>query len=248
MSKLIKALKRNSSPQPMGFKTARETTARTRLLVVASLSEVSGKLAENLKGASALLVTPEMKAPQLKAVAEAAADIPWGCSLGSRSEDGMAAVIKAGADFVTFQPDAPLKTLPERETGRVLEVSVEAAEKLPRAVNESPVDAVYFVAARGSEPLTWQHLMLTRVLASWLSKPLLVSVPDEVNGDELQALWDAGAAGIVALATSGNIARLRKSVDKLEYPARHKAEEKPVIPQVGFSAADAEDEEEDENW
>jgi len=247
MSKLIKALKSNGSPQPMGFKTARETAARPRLVIIAGASEVSGKLAENTKGATALLVTSEMKAPQLKTVAEAAADIPWGILLNSQTEDVLSAAIKAGADFVTFSQDTPLTTLPERETGRVLEVSLEAAEKLPRAVNDSPADAVYLVTARANEPLTWHHLMLVRALAGWLSKPLLVSVPDEIGESELQAIWDAGAAGVVAAAIPGNIVRLRKVVDGLKYP-KHKAEERtPTIPSVGFSAVEPE-EEEDEDW
>lgn len=252
MSKLIEALKANGgSPQPMGFKSARDIAAKPKLLIIASLSDVTAsRLADTLDGASALLVTADLKSPQLKTVAEAAGSIPWGCSLESQSADKLAPAIKAGADFITFSAGTPLKILPGRDTGRVLEVTGEAAEKLPRAVNDSPVDAVYLVGARGSETLTWQHLLLTRALSSWLSKPLLVSVPETANRDELQALWDAGATGIVAPAQpDGNIAQLRKIADKLDYPARHPAEKQAaVLPSMGLSQSSTDDTEEDEDW
>ncbi|RJQ38981.1 MAG: hypothetical protein C4555_04145 [Dehalococcoidia bacterium] len=247
MNKLVEALKTCGSPQPMGFKSARETAARPRLLLIASTDAADSQLAENTKGANALLVTSELKETQIKGVAKAAAEIPWGCALANQPEDRLASVIQAGADFVTFTQDTPLKTLPERETERVLEISTDAAEKLPRAVNDSQADVVYLITAQGSEPLTWRHLLLIRALSAWLSKPLLVSVPDTASESELQALWDAGAAGVVASALPGNIARLRKAVDGLKYPAKHKTEERtPVIPSVGFSTA--EPDEEDEDW
>lgn len=250
MSKLVEALKTCGSPQPMGFKSAQKTAAKPKkLLIIASQSDFTpSRLTDNLSRASALLISSEMNGPNIKTVAKAAAGIPWGLSLASQPEEGLALAIKGGADFFTFSWDAPLKALPGRETGRVLEVSIETAEKLPRAVNDSPVDAVYFITSRGSEPLTWHHLMMVRALSSWLSKPLLVSVPDAANGSELQALWDAGAAGIVAFVRPGNIARLCKIIDKLDYPAQHPGEKTAVLPFSSLGQTLATDTEEDEDW
>jgi len=247
MSKLVEALKTATNSQtPMGFKSVQKVAAKPKLLIIASTDIASSKLAENLKGASALIITSEVKSSQIKAITEVASGIPWGCSLDSQTEDGLEQIIKEGADFMTFSTDSPLKALSGYKAGKLLEVSNEAAEKLPRAINDSPVDAVCLVAAQGKEPLTWQHLLLVKALSSWLNKPLLVSVPDGVNDRELQYLWDAGAAAIVTSTTTSNIARLRKLIDGLEYPARHLGGEA-VLPFTGLGQAPPEAEE-DEDW
>ena len=256
MSKLIEELKAATigSPQPMGFKSARLVPARPRLLIVASLSEVKAvHLAGYASGASALLVASGLRSQHLKMVAEAAADIPWGCSLGNDQADKLPPVIKAGGDFVTFPASTPLKTLPDSQIGRILEVDAEAAEKLPRAINNSPVDAVYLVTATGDESLTWHHLLLVRSLTGLLTKPLLVSIPDTVTEGELQAFWDAGVAGIVAVARpTGNIDNLRQIIDRLNYPTRHSSEKQDAVlpftaPSQGATVTETKEDEE-EDW
>lgn len=256
MSKLIESLKTTSgSPQPMGFMSTRQTIAGPRLLIIASLNEIEANHpTDHLSGADALLVTSNLKSQQLKIVAEAAVGIPWGCSLDNQPADKLASVIKAGGDFVTFTESTPLKALPGPKIGRILEISCETAEKLPRVVNDSPVDAVCLVTASASEPLTWHHLLLARGLSNWLSKPLLFSIPDKIARQELQALWDAGIAGIVAPAQpDGNITRLREIVDKLDYPARHSVNKQAaVLPFYGINQTTTtetdEDEDEDEDY
>ena len=233
MSKLIEKLKAvtSGSPQPLGFKLAQSVTVKPKLAIIASLSEVKAEhLAECARGASALLLTSGLKSQRLKMVAEAATDITWGCSLGNEPADKLPPVIKAGGDFVIFPANTPLKTLSDNQIGRILEVDAEAAEKLPRAINNSPVDAVYLVTATGDESLTWHHLLLVRSLTGLLTKPLLVSIPETVTEGELQALWDAGAAGIVAVAhPTGNIDNLRQIIDRLNYTTRHSSEKQDAV-------------------
>ena len=233
MSKLIEKLKAvtSGSPQPLGFKSAQSVTVKPKLAIIASLSEVKAEhLAECARGASALLLTSGLKSQRLKMVAEAATDITWGCSLGNEPADKLPPVIKAGGDFVIFPANTPLKTLSDNQIGRILEVDAEAAEKLPRAINNSPVDAVYLVTATGDESLTWHHLLLVRSLTGLLTKPLLVSIPETVTKGELQALWDAGAAGIVAVAhPAGNIDNLRQIIDRLNCTTRHSSEKQDAV-------------------
>lgn len=254
MSKLIEELKTVSSGSapPLGFKSARLVSAKPRLIIIARLSEARpGQLAGYVKGANALLVTPGLKSPRPKTLAEAAVDIPWGYSLGNAPATKLAAIIKAGGDFVTFTASTPLKMLPESRIGRILEVDTGTAEKLPRAVNSAPVDAVYLVTVMSDDSLTWHHLLLVKSLSGLLTKPLLTSIPDTVTEGELQALWDAGVAGVVASALpTGNIANLRQMADHLNYPTQPKSE-KPdaVLPAtVPRQTTEVTETEEEEDW
>jgi len=252
MSKFIEALKTAAGfTQPMGFISPRSILAKPGFLIVASFSEVKVKhLAESAGEANARLFTSDLKSPQLKTAAESAGGIPWGCSLANAGSK-MPALIKAGIDFITFTPAALLKTLPDSPIGRILEIDTESAEKLPRVINNSPVDAVYLVTTIGEEPLTWQHLMLVRNLTGMLTKPLLSSIPDMVTESELQALWDAGVVGIVTAAWSAdNITNLRQLTDRLDYRSRLKPEGQDAVLPLGQpgQATVVTEADDDEDW
>ena len=114
---------------------------------------------------------------------------------------------------------------------------------------------MYLVTVTGDESLTWHHLLLVKSLSGLLTKPLLTSIPDTVTEGELQALWDAGVAGVVAGARpTGNIANLRQTADRLNYPTRPKSE-KPdavlpfTVPKQTTEATETEEEgDEEEDW
>ena len=106
----------------------------------------------------------------------------------------LAALVEAGCDFVVIPAAGRIATTPQEEkVGRILQVESSMDDGLLRAANDLPVDAVLVTDTfEGSGPLVWHQLMIFQHLARLISKPLIVSIPADVNGEELKALWEAG--------------------------------------------------------
>ena len=233
MSKLIDRLNQTTkgASRSLGFQVTPTAAAKPKIRLLAHTSKVGNarQLAEDIDGADGLLINlPKADASTLKTVAEAIGDIPWGWRLENSPGETVKRGLKGGADFIVFPSDAALH-VPEAEgTGRILEVESSLSEGMVRAINELPVDAVLVTDEEGTGPaLTWRHLMRYTRLAELLRKPLLVPVAPETGTSELQALWKAGIAGVVA---TGRIKELRGIIDRTDFPPRQRGEMGALLP------------------
>ncbi len=259
MSKFIDKLTRLSqaAPQSIGFRVTQSASPKPKIQLVISVAPASVEpLADYIAGADALLLrvsTPSSGTKTLQKVSQALLDIPWGGWLPGNGLGEIKGMTKAGCDFVVFPATStPLAILQDDEVGKILEVEASLGEGLLRAVNKLPVDAV-LVAGEPPEghSLTWQHLMLFRRLADLLTKPLLVTIPSNVTGAELQALWDAGVNAVVIEVTAeqpqDRIKELCQVIDKLTLPSPHRRERiEPRLFPIGQESSKATIEEEEE--
>jgi hypothetical protein len=229
----------------MGFRTAAAKTAKPRMLLVAAVARAdSARLADITAGADAGLLAIDRLitgAEAIKQAAKAVLDIPWG---GWLKEAGGEVVGKMGADFIVFSAAGPLFT--EEKTGKILEVEMALEPGLLKSADDLPVDAVLIAAE--NEPLSWRDLMLVQRCANILSKPLLVSVSQEVTSAELRALSEAGVRGVVVrTAVEGKIAGIAKMLAELPPPsARKRTGAGPWLPRIGGETGVAAEEEEEE--
>ena len=260
MSRFIDRLKWVSQavPQPMGFLTAQPVSARPKMQLVASLAEGNiDSLADYVAGADAGLLHISKSGPDaktLKKISRAISEIPWGGWLGDGTQGEIRQMTKYGCDFVVFPAASTSLAIPQDDkVGKILQVEASLSEGLLRAVNQLPVDAVLVAAEQeGKYAPTWYQLMLFQRFASLLTKPLLVSIPPNVTGNELQLLWEAGVDGVVVEAEleqpAGELKGLRQVIDELTFPTPRKQEKaEALLPLVDRETGTvAEDEEEDE--
>jgi hypothetical protein len=239
MSKFIDKLNSIASGglAPMGFRAV-GAKAKSRMGLVAHVA-ASAKA----EGADAILLSvPKTGAKPPKALAKS--DIPWGGWLKEVSREGVKRLGEGGADFIVF-PAASVSSavLEDEKLGKIVEVEAALDAGLLKAIDDLPVDAVLIAGEKPS--LTWRDLMLFRRCANILTKPLLVTVSPDITASELQALCEAGVAGVVA---GGKIDKLRPMIDKLPSPKagkRRKAE--PLLPRMGGVGTVSEEEEEEED-
>ena len=237
----------------MGFRAAR-AVAKPRLLLVASLPQ-PGFEAE-LAGADAgiLPISGTSTRAGIKEKALASPDIPWGGWLDSISRGGVKRLEEAGYDFVLFLADKmSLAILEADKVGRILAVEPMLDVGLLRTINELPVDAVFVISQQQGQPVTWHQLMLFRRLAALLAKPLLVPVPPAVASGDLQALWEAGVAGVVVELTpdepAGRLKKLRQQIESLTLPQKQKpTKARALLPGITPETSPVTEEEEDEEW
>ena len=248
MSQFVDKLKRVSqvAPQPIGFRATQPTSAKPRILLIASLAQADiDGLADQVAGVDAGLLRIAKLSPGAKAfakVSQAVSDIPWGGWLEGIAEGEVERMAKIGFDFVVFPPDSTsLAILKDEKVGKILEVGESLSEGLLPAIDELPVDAVLIAGEKEGEYfLTWQHLMFFQRCADLLTKPLLVSIPSNVSANELQALWEAGVSGVVAGVGAGQpterLAELRQVIDKLALPSQRKRRKaEALLPHIDIS-------------
>ncbi len=262
MSRLISEFHRasQSTNQPMGFRAARPTAPAPRIILIAGLEiGATGNTADYTEGASAVLLRPGKSSPTAKAVQETVKslpDIPWGVYLEDNGEEKSAATGGAEYDFVVFPASVRISTTPQEEkVGRILQVESSMDDGLLRAVNDLKVDAVLVAdTSEGGGSLLWHQLMIFQHLARLITKPLIVPVPADINEEELKALWEAGADGMlveVDTTKTGGLKGLRQAIDKLpprSFMKRDKIEA--LLPRTGGErgATAPPDEEEEEEY
>jgi hypothetical protein len=236
MSKFIDKLNSIASggAAPMGFRVA-GAKPRPKMALVAHVAAEA-----KADGADAILLaipkaTRSLKKPKAKVL--------WGGWLKEVSAAEVKRLVEGGADFVVF-PAASVSSaiIEDEKLGKIVEVEADIEASLLKSIDDLPIDAVLIAGEKPS--LTWQDLMLFRRAANILTKPLLVAVSPDVTASELQALCEAGVAGVVA---GGKIDKLRTMIDKLTSPKaskRRKAE--PLLPRMGGVGTVSEEEEEED--
>jgi hypothetical protein len=225
----------------MGFR-AGGAKPRPRMLLVAHIAGVGAKA--NVAGAdAALLSIPKTGVKLPKTLSKAFSAIPWGGWLNEVTGPAVKQLGKGGADFIVFPAASVSKAVLEEELGKIVEVEAALDAGLLRAIDDLPIDAVLIAGEKSS--LTWQDLMLFRRGANILSKPLLVAVSPDVASSELQALCEAGVAGVVV---GRKWAELRQMIDKLPSPKAGRRRAVPLVPRIVDEVrAVAEEEEEEED-
>ncbi len=261
MSRLIDEFNRatRTTTQPMGFRAARPAAPAARIMLIASLEPGAAENpADCTDGANAVLLRPvksRLTAKTVQEIADSLPDIPWGIYLDDNGDKQAAALVKAGCDFVVIPAAGRIATTPQSEkVGRILQVESSMDDGLLRAINDLPVDAVLVADTfEGSGSLVWHQLMIFQHLVHLISKPLIVPIPADVNGEELKALWEAGVDGVVVevdTTRTGGLKELRKAIDKLPPRSAIKHKMEALLPRTGEErgAAVPPDEEEEEEY
>jgi len=260
MSRLIDEFLKatQSTSQPMGFRAARPAAAAGRITLIADLKiGAAGNPVDLTEGADAVLLRPGNSRPTpktIQAMADNLPDIPWGVYLEDNGDRKTASSVEAGCDFIIFPASVRVSNTPQEEkVGRILQVESSMDDGLLRAVNDLPVDAVLIADTPGEDDLlVWHRLMIFRHLAYLISKPLILPAPADIGKEELNALCEVGADGIlveVDTGRTGGLKELRRVIDKLPpHSPRNRDKMRPLLPRVGVenNAAAAPDEEEEE--
>jgi len=236
MSQLIDKLNRMShaAPQPMGFGRAQKPATTTNLVLIVSVSPAQAdRAADCVKGADAALwrAAAGSDITALLEKARAVPDIPRGYWLDGNNPQEIESIVKSEPDFVIFPASTPLGILPQNKPGKILQVEASLGDSLLRATNDLPVDAL-LVTGETAPVLTWQQLMLFRRFASAVDKPLLVTLPPKATDSELQALVEAGVAGVIIEAEASQTAVVREQIDKLSPPRRKRGQVEPFLPRL----------------
>ena len=253
MSKLLDLLQRISdgSPAPLGFGAPRTATIPGLALIgLASSDQQAGVAAADQAGLDAVLVAGISGADGIKSLCESSCGIPWGICDAALSGDDAQACSDGGADLVAFGLESAASAVAgEDELARILTVAPDLSDRQLRAVAALPVDCFILDMTAVSGPWTLQDLVNVGSVTRRTDKHLLVQVSAIPGKQDLAALRDMGAAGLI-LDLSGvspeDLAGLKTALLEMPRPRRRRERTRATVPSAGFASASAPPREDDD--
>lgn len=253
MSKLLDLLQRISdgSPAPLGFGTARATNLPGMALVGLATADHQARVAEAAQaGLNAVLVSGISDTGAVGNLAESAGSVPWGICDSSLSGEDARACAGSGADLVVFGLDSAASAVAgEEDLARVLSVSPDLSDGQMRAVAALPVDCFTLDMSAVYGPWTLQDLVIVGSLSRRTDKYVLVQISAVPASEDLAALRDMGASGLIldlASVSPGDLAGLRTSLLEMPRPRRRRDRSRASAPAAGFAFAPAPSHEDEE--
>lgn len=246
MSKLLDLLQRISdgSPVPLGFGAARATNLPGMALVgLISSDHQAGVAAAAQAGLDAVLASGVSGSGAMESLAQSAGSVPWGVCDPALSREDARACAGAGADLLAFGLDSAAAAVAgEDDLGRVLAVSTDLSDRQLRAVSALPVDCFTLDMTSLTGPWTLQDLVTVGSLSRRTDKYVLVQISAIPASEDLAALRDIGASGLVldlAGVSADALAGLRNALLEMPRTRRRRDRSRATAPAAGFAFAPA---------
>ena len=242
MSKLSKKIRAagRAEPAPLGFAAVAPQARQNSLLCGGRLSDPAAAAGAASKGAD-FVILEDVARSKVKSVAKVDASVGVA---GDFDSDALAALLKAGVDFVVLAgPGADAAPLANESVGRVMVLDSELDDTYLRLLGDLGLDAL--VVAAPEAPLTVERLLAVRRLSALARTPLLANAKPDIDEKSLELLRDSGVAGIV-LDDAGKLAALKKRIAAL--PARGRRKENHSDAVIPAQASGGHDHNEDDDY
>ena len=256
MSKLLDLLQRISdgSPAPLGFGAARATNLPGMALVGRSSRPGTGRRPRGAPDAAAsldaVIVDGASGADYLKQLGNLMANLPWGPGLTAPSTADVQGCRDGGADLLAFGLDSAASAISgEDDLARVLTVGPDLSDRQLRAVSALPVDCFILDMTAVSGPWTLQDLVTVGSLSRRTDKYVLVQISAIPASEDLAALRDMGASGLIldlARVKAGDLAGLKTALLEMPRPRRRRDRSRANVPTAGFAYSAAPSREDDD--
>ena len=194
-------LQEGSAPR-LGFGTTRPPKMPGLGLVITADGGKDGVASAGGLGADAVFVSGSPVA-QAGEIGEAAAGV-WGVRADGLTSSDAASWREAGADVLVFcMAGTALGAVNSKDAARVLVVDSGSSPEELRDINPLPVDAI--LVSLPGDPAEWTLQDLARLakVSGRVGKRLLAEVSGAPDGDTLEALRNAGVAGLVIELSAG---------------------------------------------
>ena len=168
MSKLIRTIERvgKSTPAPMGFVRSARSQDAPQVLVIACTNnwQKSAEIISDAKPDALLFNIEHKNLETLIKTGISSSETPWGVLINESSSTDFTALRESGCDFIVLKAlDVPVSLLQDDNYGRILQVPKDFGKDEAHALEDLPIDAVYF-AEPASLPISLHDLILSPCL------------------------------------------------------------------------------------
>ena len=254
MSKLLDLLQRISdgTPAPLGFGAARRAGLPGLALVgLATKDHEAGLAASASAGLDGILVSGVDGSAGISGVAGSADGVPWGAFAPALSGETARACQENGADVLAFGLESPAAGLAgEDDMARMISLAPDLSDRELRAVSALPVDCFIVDMGSVSGPWTLQDLVTVGSISRRTDKQVLVLVSAAPAAQELEAIRDMGASGLIldlANVSTEDLASLKTALQDMPRPRRRRDRVRATVPSTGFASEPAPSREDDDH-
>ena len=258
MSKLLDLLQRISdgAPAPLGFGAARAGSLPGLALVGLVTADHQAGLASAAQASlDAAILSGLGGADGIKDVGAAAVGVPWGAHVPALSGDEAQACCDAGADLLAFGLESPAAAIAgDDDLARLVSVPSDLPDRELRALAALPVDGFTLDMTAVAGPWTLQDLVAVGSITRRTDKQVLVLVSGAPAKQDLEALRDMGATGLIvdlAAVSPEDLSGLKSALLDMPRPRRRRDRIRATVPSSGFSASrppSREDEDDDDDY
>ena len=254
-SKFLERLEeiREGAPPRLGFGMTRPPKQPGMALIVSAEGGGDGAATAGNLAPDAVLITGASVA-QAGEIGEAASEVNWGARVGDLTASDAASWREAGADMLVFTlAGVSLGAVTSKDAARVLAVDAGSSPEELRDINPLPVDCVLVSLAGDPGSWTLQDLSSVAKVSGRVGKHLLAEVSAAPDDDTLEALRNAGVAGLVVELSLGEeaIKALKESLLNMPRPgADRRSRSNAILPGSVYAArrpAPAESEPDDDD-
>ena len=239
MSKLIQRIERlgKDTPAPMGFgAAARRQPMPTMVLLAATAEPQSMPSLDGVTLDGVIFRGDGADGAAASQAMQSLPDVPWGAQSNALAADDVAALVNAGADFVSLTGlTSSLDAIHDDNIGKLLVVPVDLKEEHARSLEVMPVDAVVYADAVAS-PLTLEVLMHLATARCEIGRPFLLPVHGALTGWELECLREIGVEGVIADLETTDAGALKALSEAIRGLPRRKSRgdsPSPTLPRIG---------------
>ena len=198
----VEEIREGSAPR-LGFGMTRPPKMPGLALVITSDGGKDGAAKAGGLSPDAVIVSGSTAA-QASEIREAVSGVNWGVRSDGLTAADAAAWREAGADVLVFSlGGTSLGAVTSKDAARVLAVDSSSSPEELRDINPLPVDAV--LVSLPGEPDSWtlQDMASLAKVSGRVGKHLLAEITGAPDGDTLEALRNAGVAGLVIGLSAG---------------------------------------------
>ena len=198
----VEEIREGAAPR-LGFGTARPPKLPGLALIIAADGGKDGVASAGGLSPDAVFVAGVSSA-QAAEIAEAASGVNWGVRVDELNTAEAESWREAGADVLVFSlAGTALGAVTSKDAARILAVDSGTSPEELRDINPLPVDAVLISLPGDPAGWTLQDLAALARVSGRVGKHLLIEVSGAPDGDTLEALRNAGVAGLVIGLSAG---------------------------------------------
>lgn len=206
---------REGAPPRLGFGPSRGEKTPGMALAISANGKDGATAAAALSPDAVIVSGPGIAAE----IGQAAASARWGPRDDALSAGIAAAWREAGADLIVFSlTGTDLDATTSRDAARILTLDPQTPAEDLRDINPLPIDAVLITIPGDPAQWTLQDLAAVTRITSRVGKHVLAEITGAPAPGALEALRDAGIAGLVVDLSIGETAIAQLKTDLLNIP------------------------------
>ena len=184
----------------MGFGAATRVQKTPAMVLIGNVSRNYNQGASRLSQlpADGALVQGLQIDDNLSRVTDTLTPVPWGIRVNQLDQSSTKELLDRGCDFIIAPPEKSfVDAMTDDRAAYLMDLPAEPTERLLRAIEDLPVDAILMDSSTLQFPVTLADLISIASVRSMFEKYLIVQADVGISSKEIESLRNVGVDGLI---------------------------------------------------